>query len=133
MVCEDTINFFGHCVIKRSETGFDMGNQRPCSKPVVGNLCCDQGTGHGRVDVSDHQQNIWSLLQEDWFEPLHYFCGLDSMGSGSNSKVKVGPRQIEIQEKGVRHQFVVVLACVHENRMNGIGCGTREVLAATCG
>ena len=56
------------------------------------------------------------LADDDRLEEPHHFGGLPRVGVGAYAEMNVGPGQAEVAEEGVRHQLVVVLPRVHDER-----------------
>ena len=78
-------------------------------------FCCNQGAGHGGIDIADDNDPIRLMLEADFFEPEHYLGGLPGMRSGADFEVNVWRGYLQVAEKGFGHCDIIVLPGVDQH------------------
>ena len=104
-VGEDAVDFFGHGTVKTAEAGFDVGYRN--AKFYGG-----QRDGDGGVDVADHENYIRLVFEQDGFDTLENFGGLDGMGAGADLEIDVRRGNAHLAEENIGERCVVMLAGV---------------------
>ena len=71
--------------------------------------------GHGRVHISDHHDQVRSLIVQYLFIGHHDLAGLFRMGTATHAEMDVGFRQTKVLKKGIGHIGIIVLAGMDDN------------------
>src|SRR5690606_10509819 len=100
-VCDESVDFLGHSPVTTSQTGFEVDDRDP-------QLGANHGARGGGIDVANYDDPVRSLLHADLFISDHNAAGLFSMGAAAHAEVKLGWREGEIPEEGIRHVEVVM-------------------------
>ena len=110
----EAVDLLGHGHVPRAQPGLDVRDLDP-------QLLGGDGTGHGRIDVADDDDQIGPLLQADLFELDHDPRRLLGVGAAADLQVDIRLGHAEIDEKGLAHFFVVMLPGMHQQMLDLVG------------
>ena len=120
MISKDTVVFFGHFSVKRSESRFDVryGDME---------FYRSKGACKGGIGVAVHENTVRFFLYQNFFDLLQHAAGHGSVGGAVDAEVVVWLWNIQLFEEYVRHIGVKVLAGV-DDYFCETGGGRREAI-----
>ena len=123
-VDELAVDLLGHVVVVRTKARLHMNDEgtrahaeRRCERNFEPEFRSDKRAGDGRVHVAHHEDRLRLLGLENRLEALHDLGGLLRVGTASDLELHVGTRDGEFLEENFRKLRVVMLARVHEARL----------------
>jgi len=118
VIRNDPIDLFGHRSIERAKSCFDVSNKRPALIRLAGQLDGGKRTGHCRVDIAYHNNDVWPLARNDFLKlPKNLRC-LGCLGARTDARILIWLWETQVPKKAVRHRFIVVLPSVHQKMFN---------------
>src|SRR5215475_9362774 len=78
-------------------------------------LFSNQGACSRGIHVSDYNHEVWLLIENHTFKPLHNPSRLDGMRCRAHSQAEIWLRKLQIIEKRIRHVVVIMLPGMDEH------------------
>ena len=114
VVGEDPVVLLGHAAVEGTQTGLEMGHWQM-------HLHRREGAGDGRVGVAVDEHPVGGHLLKHRIELFKHATGHEAVGAATDTQVQIRIRDAELDEEGVGHVDVVVLAGVDDLVIDSLG------------
>ena len=114
VVGEDPVVLLGHAAVEGTQTGLEVGHRKV-------HLDGGESAGNGRIGVAVDEHPIRVHLLQHRVELLEHATGHEAVGAATDTQVQIRIRDAELDEEGVGHVDVVVLAGVDDLVIDSLG------------
>ena len=119
-VGDEAVDLFGHLSVAAAQARFNVCDANR-------HLGGDQRCRHRRVDIAHDDHPVGPLIKKHLLEGHHDARRLLGVRGGADFEIDVGMGDAEVCKERLAHRFVVMLAGVHQQRLETSGAAAHLV------